>query len=253
MIFQLCIDESGYGQTGPDDAFVFAGYLASLKTWEIFTHRWGSVAPGLSLQKLKKLFHSKPDNRSADGNDLLKQYVSVIGRLRLFRLSICIPAVAYQKAFKQQLSSRDFDRDILYLHDNQYFMAFYGLMISALTAMKDWPPDACLRIVYDRNIREAAKLKDGYRDYLDNASHDQLTRLVGEPIPEDDEGFVPLQAADLIALHIFRDYRARRRGTRHDDWVWAYLRDLPVLQDHLFEETDLRGLFSFVSNSARQY
>src|SRR5260370_4984920 len=38
MIHQVVIDESGYASKESNDAFVFAGYLAPVDSWEDFTH-----------------------------------------------------------------------------------------------------------------------------------------------------------------------------------------------------------------------
>jgi hypothetical protein len=40
VILQVAIDESGYGQTGADEAFLFAGYVAPVRQWETFIDKW---------------------------------------------------------------------------------------------------------------------------------------------------------------------------------------------------------------------
>src|SRR5580700_4644118 len=57
VILQVGLDESGYGQSGPDEAFVLAGYMGPITHIETFTHIWDEVLnrpPALTVRELKK-------------------------------------------------------------------------------------------------------------------------------------------------------------------------------------------------------
>jgi hypothetical protein len=40
---QLVIDESGYGQNGPTETFVFAGFIEEVHQWEDFADCWEPI------------------------------------------------------------------------------------------------------------------------------------------------------------------------------------------------------------------
>jgi hypothetical protein len=40
---QLVIDESGYGQNGPTETFVFAGFIEEVHQWEDFADYWEPI------------------------------------------------------------------------------------------------------------------------------------------------------------------------------------------------------------------
>ena len=52
------------------------------------------------------------------------------------------------------------------------------------------------------------------------------TVFMEEPHSETDEDFTPLQAADLYAWHLHRDYVETQLGREHKDSVWDALKGL---------------------------
>jgi len=88
-IIQLSIDESGYGQSDPDEAFIFAGYAAPVKLWEDFTHRFDLIlneSPILTPHEFKKRvrWRYRADNRilrtiQAVEEDTLNALIFTIG------------------------------------------------------------------------------------------------------------------------------------------------------------------------------
>ncbi len=95
VIIQLFLDESGYGQTGPHEAFVFAGFFGSVRTWENFAHKWEALLkrpPILTAKGFKTLLRRKRTS------DRVVEFVKVLNDSGVYRISVCIPRKAYEKA-----------------------------------------------------------------------------------------------------------------------------------------------------------
>jgi hypothetical protein len=100
--------------------------------------------------------------------------------------------------------SRGLDSDTIKLIRNEYFFGFWAIAMYVLLPIS-WTNDQLrLEIIYDRNVHEVEKLKQGYSDF--QLTVPEARFLKGEPYGDTDDDFMPLLAADLIAWHIHRDY-----------------------------------------------
>jgi hypothetical protein len=58
----MFLDESGLGQAGLGEAFVFAGFMGSVPAWEHFAHEWDRLlreSPVLTAKGFKNLLRRK--------------------------------------------------------------------------------------------------------------------------------------------------------------------------------------------------
>lgn len=236
---QLFIDESGYGQTGPQDAFVFGGFLSTVRAWERFAHVWKGLLkkpPVLSAGGFKNHLRRNRNSRR------LKDFIEVLRISGVHRVSTIIPRQAYQRAILDELPKwrGRLDDEVVELLGNEYYFGFFHIVMHVLLPMT-WVNDKLrLEVIYDLNVQEKEKLKAGYQGLVDHVPEARF--LAGEPHGEPDDDVMPLLAADLIAWHLHRDYVERLLGKEHEDTIWEALKGLSTYPESTLNESDLRSM-----------
>lgn len=238
MILQACFDESGYGQSGPAEAFVFAGFCGLLTEWEHFAHEWDAIlkeAPEWTATDLKiALRKNRNDSR-------IERLVNVIGESDLRRLQFRVSAEGYNQAVTLQLPAWRSNREIDSQVEWKYFLAIWGMTFHLFAPIRD-TPEIELDIIYDENIEQRPKLEKGYADFVASQGLPlEVKRLLPkQPRPDNDQRFMPLQAADLLAWHAHRDYVATHEGREHNDSVWTALKRIRSVVDETWGIDDIR-------------
>ena len=97
-----------------------------------------------------------------------------------------------------------------------------------------------VRMIYDDQMQHGDDVKAGYADYMRYAPRKESVRWANEPLSDKPISFLPLQAADLVALHLFRDYRNQQQGVFTEDWVWSALKGLKNIDQPIWDEATLR-------------
>src|SRR5712692_7803810 len=100
MIIQLFLDESGYGQTDPHEAFIFAGFFGGVRQWELFAVKWDELLkepPALTAKGFKSLLRRERNSWR------VANFVQVLHECGVYRISLCIPRHAYEKAVLSEL------------------------------------------------------------------------------------------------------------------------------------------------------
>ncbi len=243
VILQLFLDESGYGQTEPWEAFVFAGFFGSVRAWKHFADKWDVLLkepPVLTAKGFKNLLRRKRNS------DRVLKFVRLLEQRGLYRISVCIPRAHYEKAVLAELPKwrrLGLTEDAIWLIRNEYYFGFFCIVESLLVPMVELPIDKAtkLEVIYDLNVHEREKLKAGYEEFVNSVPED-ADRLNGEPHGETDEDFMPLQAADLYSWHLHRDYVETQQGREHKDSVWDALKALSTYPPLVLSEADLRGM-----------
>ena len=88
----------------------------------------------------------------------------------LYRVECRIPKDAYDKAILSELPKWKgilTDNDIWRMK-NEYYIGFFATITSILLPMK-WSANQAMKleVIYDCNIHEAKKLKQGYKDFVE--------------------------------------------------------------------------------------
>ena len=242
MILQACFDESGYGQSGPTEAFVFAGFCGLTTEWRDFAQGWNAIlneTPRWSAKELKtELRKNKNDSRIA-------RLAEVISKSDLRRIQFRISADAYNKTVTLQIPSWRGNNEIgaeeQWKLNNPYFLAFWGTLFHLFAPIRD-TPEIEIDVIYDENIEQRPKLEKAYSDFISSANlSSEIKRLLPrKPRPGDDDRFMPLQAADLLAWHAHRDYVGNRKGEVHRDIVWDALKAIESIVDETWGENEIR-------------
>jgi Protein of unknown function (DUF3800) len=243
-ILQIGLDESGYGQTGPHEAFVFAGYAAPVRYMENFTHRWDSIMreePPMTVHELKKRvrWRQKTDPR-------VLQMIHTIGESELKGVRFKISDDEY-KAMIADVAVRDsLPRPTPRLFaDNSYFFAFMAIFLRLMTGMRS-EPNVKFEVIYDANMSERSKMEIGYKLFYEllQKNHPEFVAMIAkDPIPQSDEDFTPLQAADALAWHSHRDHVEGSNGREYANEMWNALENIPFLIDLPWTRNDLLQLF----------
>jgi hypothetical protein len=204
----------------------------------MFRHRWADLLnkpPRLTAKGLKKLL------RASRNNKRIECFASVIKECGLVPVATHVPnrayfpAIAELEALRVELDQKGID-DVVSLNDvrrlkNSWHLGFWGvaILLSIIAEDRRVQPGT-LEVIYDYNKDEHKKLEDGYEIFVETAS-DLAKYFRVKPYPEDDETFMPLQAADLLAWHMHRDHLERAGGRRHEDTIWEILRTSPHIAE----------------------
>ncbi len=202
-VFQAVVDESGYGAADPNDTFIFAGYIAKVADWENFTHAWDAIFskhPELGdadyVKQLARWTGSKSDNR------MITLMKIITGDPRFGSIRWRLPYAAYRAANVTHVLSGD---------DALYTVAWLGVLFGSLAAIHGIP-NAKLRFFYDKNIEQEPKVQAGFQELRKWAAKyrpDVLAMLPSRPVPEDDQMFWALRAADALAWNTHRQAQHR--------------------------------------------
>jgi hypothetical protein len=237
---QLVVDESGYGQKGLTEAFVFAGFIGDVHQWEDFTHYWAPIMSEdrpWTADRLKR-------NRGKKDHPRILRLIEAIGKSGIARIQFRIPDSDYQIAVKGNLQSwfrnKEIDEEGFKRLDNPYLFAFYSNLLSVLGAIREHE-GVELDVIYDYNIEHRERLEDAYQGFLESDIPAEVKAMLPKvPIPRNDKTFMPLQAADLLAWHTHKDFVETKEGNIHADAVWLALKDLPKVVDDTWYANDLR-------------
>ena len=151
VIHQLVIDESGYGSNEPNDAFVFAGYLAPVDSWEDFAHLIDPIfngPPALTAHYFKKLVRSKQQD-----DPRILDTVQAIRKAGLRDVRFKIPNSDYCR-WLEIMTTRKGTSAPLELKGNCWFFAFVILITELLTNYVAMDPLGKLEVIYDFNHSE---------------------------------------------------------------------------------------------------
>jgi len=237
---QLVIDESGYGQKGLTEAFVFAGFIGDVQQWEDFTRHWAPIMNEDPLWTAEKL---KAKRGTKDSARILR-LVEAIGKSGIARIQFRIPDEDFEVAIRRNLQSwfrnGEIDEEGFTRLDNPYLFAFYSSLLSVLGAIREHKGIE-LDVIYDCNSEHRERLENAYQDFLESKISAEVKAMLPQmPLPRNDKTFMPLQAADLLAWHTHRDFVKSKEGSVHADAVWLALKDLPKVVDDTWDANDLR-------------
>lgn len=195
MVFQAFLDDSR-----KDDFFVLAGYLASAERWAAFAEDWERLLP---LAKLgtsgKRRFKMREMFVSDEGKEDTAAFYRVIEDHVAGAISITLRISEMERAMARV---RVDGEPIGWPGWTPYHYAFRALM-DGLHGEKHvfnelMPIDEPIDFIFDRQA-EASTLLSLWDRYVESAPPDIRKRYGSMPRFEDDEDFLPLQAADLWA------------------------------------------------------
>ena len=164
---QLVIDESGYGQKGLTEAFVFAGFIGDVQQWEDFIHYWAPIMneqPLWTAEKLKAKRGTKDNARILRLVEAHREKWNRADTVQDSRRGFCrsrldaIFRAGSEMARLMKKVSRGLTIPIC--------VAFYSNLMSVLGAIREHE-GVELDVIYDCNSEHRERLENAYQDFLD--------------------------------------------------------------------------------------
>jgi Protein of unknown function (DUF3800) len=195
MAFQACIDES----YSDDASYVLAGYIASAETWAKFAKDWEELLPLTFRAKQSGKYRFKM-KEMARRMEKVPAFYTVIEKYDLIRLSCHFDLSDLERA-KQRVWVENLRIDWGYT-DNPYSFAFRCLMDMFHTHRekfnKLFPSGQKIDFVFDKR-GESKAIIPMWDNYIKKRPDETREHYGANPRFEDDEEFMPLQAADFWA------------------------------------------------------
>jgi hypothetical protein len=141
------------------------------------------------------------------GDALIRQLIGILEKHALFGIGTLLDNNAYQKVFKVKLARA---------MDYPYTLAFYNVMQSLFTVQdkKGWqqPVD----FIFDEQGKQISRALAAWNDFVKAARPEDQRRLGQRPVSGDDKVNLPLQAADLLAWRIRREWMDKDKQSGAD-------------------------------------
>jgi hypothetical protein len=239
VIHQVVIDESGYGANAPNDAFVFAGYVAPVDSWEDLAHLIDPIfneSPALTAHEFKKRARWR---HTFDPR--ISRTIQAIRTAGLRDVRFTVPISDYNR-WLEIIMARKGTPAPLELKGNCWVFAFAVLITELLTNYVAMDPLGKLEVIYDLSHSERTRLESGYDKFYEWATADRpdlISLLTRAPIPRTDDDFQPLRIADMLAWNVHRSYI---NGREHDSEVWRALNEVPAVIDETWYLDDLLSI-----------
>ncbi len=205
MTIYVYIDES----IENDGVFVMAGYIADEKNWEDFSKEWEEMLPyGMKNQDGNYYFKMSHMAVNEERMERVPAFLKIIEKYVLGFVSVKIDISELKNAISRiTVPKADIDWGI---HSNSYYIAFRCLLdmfhLHRSEIVEAIPLDEKINFIFDNRAEKKAILS-GWDFYMENRP-DNVKQLYGDPPRfEDDEEFLPLQAADFWAWWVRKWYK----------------------------------------------
>jgi hypothetical protein len=240
-VYQAFVDDSDAGASGP---FVLAGFVSSIETWAQFADDWRAK---LFNAKPRPLAYFKAKEAAArrgqfDGWTIAErdslvhdQLLPLIDRAALFGIGCLIDNDAYHRVFHKRLARS---------MDYPYTLAFYGVMQSLFTVQRQQGFLHPVDFIFDEQGKQIGRALEAWKHFVEAASPEDKARMGRRPISGDDKVDIPLQAADLLAWRMRREWMDKESG--NDTAVKLFPLQVYVYCD-VWTEEKLQGQMGGVS------
>jgi hypothetical protein len=237
-VLQAFFDDSGRGKESDSLVFVLAGYAGPMASFSSFADDWQTV-----LREEPPLAYVK----GKEANSLTGQFANWTKEQREERLAKFIGLIRKHDliALSFGVGYRDFNRILREpkgIMKYPYAIAFANVVAWLMRSASVKPEREEIELIFDQGIigRERA-IQAAYEGMKGSIPKDTLDLLVGRPRFEDDKRYLPLQAADLLAWNVRRDYAEQlTKGKRWDSPTWTQLRTGIKGKGLFMDEKELR-------------
>jgi hypothetical protein len=243
MVLQAFIDESF-----SDEEFVLAGHIATAESWANFAKEWEQLLPAFGTLNDQGKYHFKMSEmaQSSERMDRVPAFYKVIEDHIITSISARVNLPDFEGAHERFASSASrMNWTVnLGLWTNPYFVAFRVLLDGFHTHRKNFdsiPIGVKIDFIFDERAEKTAILQ-AWGDYLEN--REDRDQFGAAPRFENDQEFLPLQAADLWAWWAREWYEEdashlpdRLRDINFGGWRGKRRKKiaLSVTEDQLFE------------------
>lgn len=194
VALQAYIDDS----EDAGNLLVLAGYVSDVPSWARFADEWKQILDMRDPYPWPTL-HMVSVGDSQQSRERIEWLYRVIERNVSMEVAVCVDLVALK-----QITQR-FRGGIT----NPYYWAIHGIVNATAQYQRDLGIEEKIDFIFDCRS-EAGYIHSAWQHYLSSIPDDvaQLTGAV--PRFEDDDEFLPLQAADMLAWHLRKQAKAIR-------------------------------------------
>jgi Protein of unknown function (DUF3800) len=221
-VLQAWIDDSGRGNEADSSVFVLAGYAGPSSSFEGFADDWQVIMreeprldylKGKEANALDRNFKGwTPEQRDAK----LEKLIAVIRKYDLIAISFAINYRDFNRVLREP-------KGVL---KNPYGVAFAHVVGWLMNSAQVKPEREEIELIFDQGVVARGKtIEAAYRGRQESIPEEAISLLVGRPRFEDDKRYLPLQAADLFAWNVRRDYVEQLTNRRTwESPTWTALR-----------------------------
>lgn len=210
--FQVMADDSGCGGQGP---LVIAGLIGQAEAWGRFADQWVDClhqSPRIEYFKMREAA-GRPTGEfygftATQRDDKLKALVKIIDDFEFTALHLTLDLAAHAKAFDLPVAAPKVrggksvkkTQKLLAIATNPYFVTYHTFMSAACFHL--WEEEGSREtfdFIVDEHPSLGAPTSAWYPAMLTLMEEPQRSIMPSKPIPRNDEEFMPLQAADMIA------------------------------------------------------
>lgn len=206
LVLETYSDDSG---SGDPPVYLLAGFVARAEQWGELSERWVEALrgpPKLDYFKMKEaaaLEYQFKGWRERDRDHRLEKLVGIIKDHVLVAVSVAVYHRDYSEVISDKLSKET---------DAPYWLIYHAIM----ELVYRWEIASHIRekvnFIFDEQFKQSDMVQASWSTYYDQ-SPPEFKELFGErPVHKSDIDTWPLQAADMLAWHIRRDYYERGLG-----------------------------------------
>ena len=202
MVFQAFVDESG-----KDDIFAMAGYVASAEQWAAFARDWERLLKRHGTLSAKGIyhFHMTEMMMTDERKDNVKAFYRVIEKHALFGFGVSFrksELARVQKNFTWGGKEVDFGPFVKpYAFAYRFLMDQFHKNLDEPGMIEYLPTGSTVDFYFDEQTAENSAIWANWNVYLSNQPDEMREKYGRKPRFEKDHVFLPLQAADFAAWY----------------------------------------------------
>lgn len=208
MALQAFLDDS---RTDEGQFYVLAGYIASPETWAQFSRDWEERLPLAVVQDDGRYRFKMSEMARFNRMENVPAFYNLIARHLRTSVSCILDVAALHRALDDLSADVLLDTgqevpvdlgDYHQRRSNPFFIAFRALMDTfhnSVARQPDLLPVGEVVDFYFDDTSDKKAIRESWDEYLKSKPEDVRATFGREPVFEDDEEFLPLQAADFRA------------------------------------------------------
>jgi hypothetical protein len=241
LVVEAYIDDSG---SGDPPVFLLAGFVARAEQWAEFSERWLEALrgpPKLEYFKMKEAaaLEGQFKGWKEEGRDArVVRLIDIIKDHVLVAVSSAVFHRDYSEVISDKLSKET---------DPPYWLIYHSVM----ELVYRWELANGIRekvnFIFDEQFKQSDMVQASWSVYYEQ-SPPHFKELFGDrPVHKNDKCTFPLQAADLLAWHIRRDYYEHNKGNTFSSPTMDSLRSMNGVRD-LWTKTRLQEVVFQIHN-----
>jgi len=225
LALEAYIDDSG---SGDPPVFLLAGFVARAERWAELSERWDEALrgpPRLEYFKMKEAAALEGQFKGWRGNDrdgLLAKLVKIIKD----HVLVAVSSVVYHQDYREVISDK-----ISKETDAPYWLMYHSIIETTYRWELANGLKEKVSFIFDEQFKQSDIVQGAWSVYYEQAPEEYKELFGDRPVHKKDTDVLPLQAADLLAWHIRREYYELGKGSQLNTPVMDAIRDIQGAHD----------------------